>query len=96
VVNFGGRVLTTGGGTTFVVFLLEDVSGIEDDRRFLFLIMDLNGELGLVTSDMTELGPSSEPLVFSRACRRFLFMKKKLFVLMEIEKQSMFFSVITT
>jgi len=71
---FGGRLLTGVWRTTTVVFLLEDVSGIEDDRRFLFLIIDLSGELDPARSDMTAIRPSSEPLDSTRACRRSLFM----------------------
>lgn len=73
--RFGGRLLTGVWIITTLFFLLEDESCIEGDRRFLFLIIDLSGELDLARSDITTLGPSSEPLVvLTGPCRRALFM----------------------
>jgi len=72
--TFGGRLPTGVWRTTTLFFLLEDVSGTVDDRRFLFLIIDLIGEFDLAKSDMTALGPLSEPLDLTRACRSALFM----------------------
>jgi len=66
--NLGGSQQCFGGTASTVAFLLEDVPGIEADRRLLFLIMDLNGELDLARSEMTGLGPSSKPFVLTTGC----------------------------
>lgn len=93
--NFGVSLLTSVGLTTTVVFLLVDVSGFEDDRRLLFLNMDLNEELTLLRA-LTESGPSPEPLVLTRTCCCSLFEKKYIGINGNRNPINVFFSVIPT